>query len=103
MLKTHLDAIEKKLSAQAVIQESTGHNLHKGTPREFFIKEFLQSHLPENVSIGTGEIIDSSSRPAQKRNQFDIVIYNNNYKLDWMLLFVTVVNFKKQENGYDRQ
>lgn len=84
MLKTHLDAIERRLIAQAGVQEATGHNIHKGTPRESFIREFLVNHLPENVSVGTGEIIDSSSKPGQKRNQYDIVIYNKNYpKLDF--------------------
>jgi hypothetical protein len=84
MLKTHLDSIEKTLATQAGVQESTGHTLHKGTPREYFIRDFLQNHLPESVSIGTGEIIDASSKPGQSRNQFDIVIYNSNYpKLDF--------------------
>jgi hypothetical protein len=58
--------------------------LHKGTPREAFIREFLEGHLPENVAIGTGEIIDSTSKPNSPRNQFDIVIYRKSYpKLDF--------------------
>jgi hypothetical protein len=84
MLKSHLDAIEKTLVTQSGIQNITGHTLHKGTPREVFIKEFLENHLPETVSIGTGEIIDANSQPGQQRNQYDIVIYKNSYtKLDF--------------------
>ncbi|WP_122322408.1 DUF6602 domain-containing protein, partial [Pseudomonas amygdali] len=60
------------------------HSLHKGTPREAFIKEFLQSHLPSTLSIGSGEIIDSRSLPASPRRQFDLVIYKRSLpKLDF--------------------
>jgi len=79
MLKSHIDAKEDALVVISRIPANAGHPLHKGTPREAFIKEFLEEHLPSNVSIGTGEIIDANSRPGQTRNQFDIVIYKNNY------------------------
>ncbi|AZR35191.1 DUF6602 domain-containing protein [Xanthomonas vasicola] len=84
MLKSHMDARENALVAISRIPANSGHSLHKGTPREAFIREFLQSHLPENVAIGTGEIIDANSQPGAQRNQFDIVIYKKNYpKLDF--------------------
>jgi len=84
MLKSHMDSFEKQLIATSKIPANSGHSLHKGTPRETFIKQFLQSHLPEAVSIGSGEIIDNQSLPGQQRNQFDIVIYKKNYpKLDF--------------------
>lgn len=84
MLKTHMDAKEDALIAISKIPANSGHSLHKGTPREAFIKEFLETHLPSNVSIGTGEIINSNSRPGEQRNQFDIVIYKKNFpKLDF--------------------
>ena len=84
MLKSHMDALENLLISQASIQQSTGHTQHKGTPREVFIREYLVSHLPENLAIGTGEIIDCNSKPGQSRNQFDIVIYKRNFpKLDF--------------------
>jgi len=79
-----MDARENALVAISRVPANSGHSLHKGTPREAFIREFLQSHLPENVAIGTGEVIDASSRPTAQRNQFDIVIYKKNYpKLDF--------------------
>ncbi|MDP2856419.1 MAG: hypothetical protein Q8P50_00350 [Bacillota bacterium] len=84
MLKTHMDAKENALVAISRVPANAGHSLHKGTPREAFIREFLESHLPANVAIGTGEIIDATSQPNAQRNQFDIVIYRKNYpKLDF--------------------
>jgi hypothetical protein len=84
MLKAHMDAQENALVAISRIPANAGHSLHKGTPREAFVKAFLATHLPESVAIGTGEIIDATSAPGDKRNQFDIVIYRKNYpKLDF--------------------
>lgn len=84
MLKAHMDAKEAVLVAISKVPANSGHSLHKGTPREAFIREFLASHLPQNVAIGTGEIIDANSQPGQKRNQFDIVIYKTSYpRLDF--------------------
>jgi hypothetical protein len=84
MLKSHMDAIENHLITVSKIPANSGHTLHKGTPREAFIKEYLEGHLPSNVAIGTGEIIDANSKPGEKRNQYDIVIYRSSYpKLDF--------------------
>jgi len=84
MLKSHMDAIENHLISISKIPANSGHTLHKGTPREAFIKEFLSKHLSESVAIGTGEIIDAKSKPGESRNQYDIVIYKKNYpKLDF--------------------
>ncbi|MBM2815307.1 MAG: hypothetical protein HW421_2069 [Ignavibacteria bacterium] len=84
MLKSHFDAFEKQLISTSKIQENSGHTLHKGTPREVFIRDFLQTHLPDTVAIGTGEIINCDSKPGELRNQHDIIIYKKNYpKLDF--------------------
>jgi hypothetical protein len=84
MLKSHFDAIENHLVSISQIPANSGHNLHKGTPREAFIREYLEKNLSANVAIGTGEIIDANSKPNEKRNQYDIVIYKRNYpKLDF--------------------
>lgn len=79
MLKDHVGAVENHLLSISKIPANAGHTLHKGTPREAFIREFLQNHLSERVAIGTGEIIDAHSRAGESRNQFDIVIYKRNY------------------------
>jgi len=84
MLKTHINEREGVLLATSKVPAHSGHPLHKGTPREAFIKEFLTGHLSEKVAIGTGEIIDASSKPSEPRNQHDIVIYKRDYpKLDF--------------------
>lgn len=84
MLKSHMDAVEAQLLATSRIPANSGHSLHKGTPREAFIKQYLENHLPSNVAIGSGEIIDAKSLPGQQRNQYDIVIYRRSYpKLDF--------------------
>lgn len=84
MLKAHMDAVESQLLTTSKIPANSGHTLHKGTPREAFIKEFLEAHLSENVAVGTGEIIDAASKPNVNRNQYDIVIYKRNFpKLDF--------------------
>jgi hypothetical protein len=79
MLKAHLDAHEALLAAFAKVQSHAGHTIHKGSPRELFVREFLHDHLPPIVSIGTGEVIDAASKPGEPRNQHDIVIFRNNY------------------------
>lgn len=79
MLISHMQASEQCLLASARLQTNVGHPLHKGTPRESFINDFLRNHLSETISIGTGEIIDSASRPGEKRNQIDIVLYRGSY------------------------
>ncbi len=84
ILKAHFDVVENSLLALYKVQDNAGHNLHKGTPRERFISEFLKDHLPENVLIGTGEIIDHTSKSGGKRNQHDIILYRKNFpKLDF--------------------
>lgn len=77
MLKSHLDAVERHLLAISQIPANAGHMLHRGTPREAFIREFLQGHLSSKLAVGTGEIIDANSAPREPRNQFDIVIYKS--------------------------
>lgn len=79
MLKAHLDAVEGHLLSISRIPANAGHTLHRGTPREAFIREFLEGHLSARLAVGTGEIIDAQSQPRQSRNQFDIVIYKNDY------------------------
>ena len=84
MLYAHMKAVEDHLLAISQVPANSGHSLHKGTPREAFIRTFLEQHLNSTVAIGTGEIVDCNSKPNEPRNQFDIVIYKRNYpKLDF--------------------
>lgn len=79
MLKAHIDSQEENLLSQWKISQSSGHMGNRGTAREHFVAEFLDSHLPQNLSTGTGEVIDANSRPGQSRNQIDVVVYRNSF------------------------
>lgn len=79
LLRAHMDSVEEHLLAISRVPANSGHSLHKGTPREAFIREYLESHLSQNLAIGTGEIIDSTSQAGESRNQIDIVLYRRNY------------------------
>ncbi len=45
VLKGHIDAVEAHLLAISRIPVNAGHPLHKGTPREAFIREVLEKHV----------------------------------------------------------
>jgi hypothetical protein len=79
MLRAHLAAVEQQLLVTSRIPANSGHSLHKGTPREAFIKEFLEGHVSERLAVGNGEIISADSKPEEKRNQIDIVLHKRDY------------------------
>ena len=79
MIVSHLNAIEKVLIAQSEIAQNAGHPNLRGGPREWFIQEYLENHLPTILEMGQGEIIDADSKPNPDPNnyrpQVDLVIY----------------------------
>ena len=81
MLESHINAIENVLLAQSIAAKNAGHPNLRGGPREWFIRDFLQSHLPSTLEIGQGEIIDVNSipnpSPGNYRPQVDVVIYRS--------------------------
>ncbi len=79
LLQDHLKAVENMLLAQSRIPANAGHPVHKGTPRENFLKIFLVNHLSERVAIGQGEIIDARTQANEPRHQNDIIIYRRNF------------------------
>jgi hypothetical protein len=46
---------------------------------EAFAREFLLGHLGTRAAIGTGEIIDATSRAGGPRNQIDLVVYKSEF------------------------
>lgn len=78
-LDAHFSSFEELLLSQSRIPVNSGHSIHKGTPREKFIQDFLVNHLPTNLDIGSGEIISAISRVGEKRHQHDIVLYKKEY------------------------
>jgi hypothetical protein len=79
MLREHLAFVESLLLANSNVASTAGHNLHRGLPREAFVREFLQNHLPINLGIGTGEIIDFESGPRVQRHQNDIILFHHGF------------------------
>lgn len=79
MLRSHLNAIESVLLSQSIAASNAGHPNLRGGPREWFIRDFLNSHLPATLKIGQGEIIDPDSEPNPSpdkyRPQVDIILY----------------------------
>ncbi|MYM95266.1 DUF6602 domain-containing protein [Duganella vulcania] len=76
LFNDHFSYVEELLLARAKVQQTSGHNLHKGTPREAFIADFLAGHIGEGIGIGTGEVIDARSQSGKIRNQMDVVLYD---------------------------
>jgi hypothetical protein len=83
MLPTHLNNSEGELLEKFKRSSVSGHGVNRGTPREVFVREFLARNLASSLDIGSGEIFDSSSKPAAPRPQHDVVIYKRSYpKID---------------------
>lgn len=79
MLMTHFNQLEDELLAVAQRPASSGHAIHKGTPRESFVRTYLESHLSSLLAIGSGEVIDCNSQPGDSRPQVDLVVYKRQY------------------------
>lgn len=83
MIDAHLNAIEAVLLAQSTIATNAGHPNLRGGPREWFIRDFLESHLPSMLEVGQGELVSAHSvpNPGQKayRPQVDIVLYRRDF------------------------
>jgi len=79
MLKTHFNQIEDELLTVSRRLIAAGHSLHKGTPREIFIRNYLERHLSSLLSIGSGEVIDAESTPGYSRPQVDIVVFKRQF------------------------
>jgi hypothetical protein len=83
MLTSYLDAIERVLLAHSEVAQKAGHPNLRGGPREWFVREFLEQHLPTTLEIGQGEIVNSSSEPSPAPNayrpQVDVVLYRRDF------------------------
>ncbi|HTG31866.1 MAG TPA: DUF6602 domain-containing protein [Thermoanaerobaculia bacterium] len=83
MINAHLNALEAVLLAQSAIATNTGHPNLRGGPREWFVRDFLEAHLPSMLEVGQGELISAHSvpSPGQKayRGQVDIVLYRRDF------------------------
>jgi hypothetical protein len=79
VLVDHFAAVENRLLCSSRVPANAGHAIHKGAPREAFVREFLADHLGTRAAVGTGEIIDAKSRARTPRNQIDVVVYKSEF------------------------
>jgi len=79
MLQKHIQQCEKCLLSLYEIAGTSGHVVNQGDSREMFVNQFLRSHLPESAAIGRGEVFDCHSKPKERRNQIDLVIYRRDF------------------------
>ncbi|MEZ8107297.1 DUF6602 domain-containing protein [Vibrio cortegadensis] len=82
MLLSHLNAVESALLARSNIANNAGHTNLRGNPREWFIQEFLETHLPKSLEVGQGEVIDQTSQPTPPRGQYRAQIDTLLYRYD---------------------
>ncbi|MCW3130790.1 MAG: hypothetical protein N2V75_11935 [Methanophagales archaeon] len=72
ILDKHFENIRKILLEKFNTSKIIKHPGTVGTERELFIKEFLQSHLPDNLRITSGIIFDSKGNSSKQQ---DLVLY----------------------------
>jgi len=80
-LDKHFESIRETLLKKFETSKIIKHPGTVGSVRELFIREFLQSHLPDNLRITSGIIFDSKDNFSKQQ---DLVLYRTNYpKLDF--------------------
>ncbi len=75
-LDTHFEDIRQTLLKNLKTSKIIKHPGTVGSIRELFIREFLQSHLPDNLRITSGEIFDSKDAFSKQQ---DLVLYRANF------------------------
>lgn len=80
-LDKHFESIRETLLKKFETSKIIKHPGTVGSVRELFIREFLQSHLPDNLRITSGIIFDSKDNFSKQQ---DLVLYRTNFpKLDF--------------------
>lgn len=69
--------VEKVLLALSGVAGHAGHNVIKGSAREYFVNDFLAKNISPLWTVGSGEIIHRETKAPDKRNQIDAVVYNS--------------------------
>lgn len=75
-LDKHFEDIRKTLLENFNTSKIIKHPGTVGSVRELFIREFLQSHLPDNLRITSGIIFDSKDNSSKQQ---DLVLYRANF------------------------
>ena len=79
ILEAHFAASRARLVAEGAIANAYNHKGNIGSIREAFVRELLENCTSKFFSVGAGEIIHRDMSVDEKRNQMDVVLYNNRY------------------------
>jgi len=75
----HFEVVRRRLTAEGRIADSFQNGTNRGDIREAFVRELLNDCTPQFCSVGSGEIIHRNMSAAERRNQIDVVLYNNRF------------------------
>jgi len=67
-IKLQFRRIANSLEAAAAVAGGTGHAVTTGRLRELIIHQFLQPHLPRNIEVRSGVIIDASGNRSKQQD-----------------------------------
>ncbi len=67
------DNLQEVLEKESNFAETLKHGTTKGSAREFFIKRFLESFIPDFIHIGTGQVVDIT---GTRSKQIDIILFD---------------------------
>ncbi len=79
ILSSHFDSIRERLTSEGKLANSFQNSTNKGNIRETFARELLDNSTSQFCSVGSGEIIHRDMNVDDKRNQIDVVVYNNRF------------------------
>jgi hypothetical protein len=79
--KDWFDKLELILKEEAEFAGLLSHSTSVGSAREFFVRRFLKSFLPDFVHVGTGQIISKQPNPQGKTRskQVDVVVFDSRF------------------------
>lgn len=79
IFSNYFEVIRQRLTVEGKIGASFHNTTNIGNIREAFVRELLQNNTSQFCSIGSGEIIHPNMTKDEKRNQIDVILYNNHY------------------------
>jgi hypothetical protein len=93
--------IEESLLAQARASVLLGSSASKGRTRERLIGDFLRDHLPERLSVRSGEVIDSNGNST---GEADLTLVDHNQRIHKIggifLCFLELCRIQGNQEGW---
>ena len=72
-LKIHFECMWQILRAKTQLPTGLATPVSVGNVREFFVREFLELHLPGDLSVGTGHLLDVGGKESR---QIDLIVFH---------------------------